>query len=435
MKRYLLLVITLLVYTGDIFCSPVYSGYNEMPSWFYNQSGVVGVSDMNLEKEKALNQAIGRALFMQAVSENLEISSVYELYYHFENGQKNSIDDQKSHSMAEFKAELVDYDYDIVEVYYTDYDEAVVLLNVYHGNDDTLQKNAKFDGAYMFYYDGTIRYPEYGDMLVLNITTPEEEIKSQEWLARTEKSYTTVYSITDGESERVLEKYYSYSKGGDTSEDVVNQNTRHGLWHCFTDTFMQAMSNFMPKKTLISSTNRMISDFQSYNKDSEYSDKVQDLARMTYKTNVFCEVNGLLCDKGNLYVDWNIVEVGMPEEEGQSGGKIYDYEIEGYQAVVGSDYSKAKNESRRIALICAENEIAKTAKFSVKGAATDFTVGDEDEFYTRYCDTTQISTILIMKDVQEIHVEEPELKNGVYSSKIKAVISKSNIIPIKKKRK
>lgn len=406
-----------------------------MPSWFYNQSGVVGVSDMNLEKEKALNQAIGRALFMQAVSENLEISSVYELYYHFENGQKNSLDDQKSHSMAEFKAELVDYDYDIVEVYYTDYDEAVVLLNVYHGNDDTLQKNAKFDGAYMFYYDGTIRYPEYGDMLVLNITTPEEEIKSQEWLARTEKSYTTVYSTTDGESERVLEKYYSYSKGGDTSEDVVNQNTRHGLWHCFTDTFMQAMSNFMPKKTLISSTNRMISDFQSYNKDSEYSDKVQDLARMTYKTNVFCEVNGLLCDKGNLYVDWNIVEVGMPEEEGQSGGKIYDYEIEGYQAVVGSDYSKAKNESRRIALICAENEIAKTAKFSVKGAATDFTVGDEDEFYTRYCDTTQISTILIMKDVQEIHVEEPELKNGVYSSKIKAVISKSNIIPIKKKRK
>ena len=157
MRRYLLLVITLLAYTGDIFCSPVYSGYNEMPSWFYNQSGVVGVSDMNLEKEKALNQAVMRALFMQAVSENLEISSVYELYYHFENGKKNSIDDQKSHSMAEFKAELVDYDYDILEVYYTDYDEAVVLLNVYHGNDDTVQKNAKFEGAYMFYYDGTIR--------------------------------------------------------------------------------------------------------------------------------------------------------------------------------------------------------------------------------------------------------------------------------------
>ena len=272
-------------------------------------------------------------------------------------------------------------------------------------------------------------------MLMLNITTPEEEIKSQEWLARTEKGYTTVYSTTDGESERVLEKYYSYDKCGDASEDVVNQNTRHGLWHCFTDTFMQAMSNFMPKKTLISSTNRMISDFQSYNKDSEYSDKVQDLARMTYKTNVFCEINGLLCDKGNLYVDWNIVEVGMPEEEGQNDGKIYNYEIEGYQAVVGSDYSKAKNESRRIALICAENEIAKTAKFSAKGAVTDFTMGDEYEFYTRYCDTTQISTILIMNNVQEVVVEEPVLKNGVYSSKIKAVISKNNIIPVKKKRK
>ena len=184
----------------------------------------------------------------------------------------------------------------------------------------------------------------------------------------------------------------------------------------------------------MSSTNRMISDFQNLNQDAEYSDKVQDLARMTYKTNVFCDINGVASEKGDLYVDWSIVEAGMPEEN-TDDGRMYNYEIEGYQAVVGSDYSKAKNESRRIALICAANEIAKMAKFNVSGAATDFTIGDEDEFYTRYCDTTQISTMLIMKGVEEIRVVEPELKNGVFCSKIKARVNRNNVYQLNKKRK
>ena len=58
---------------------------------------------------------------------------------------------------------------------------------------------------------------------------------------------------------------------------------------------------------------------------------------------------------------------------------------------------------------------------------------ENEDFYQRYCDTTQISTILIMKDVEHIVVDEPELKNGVYCTKIKARVSRDNIVPIKKK--
>ena len=422
-----------MAYTGGILCSPVYADNEDMPSWFYTQDGIIGVSDMDMETEAALNQAIARALFVQAVSESLEISSVYELYYHMENGRRNAIDNQKSHCLAEFKAELADYDYDILDVYYTEYDEAVVLLNVYHGIDDGVQKNAEFNGSYMYYYDGTIRDPEYGDMLSLTITTPDEEVKSSQWLAMTANRSTTVYSTTDDKKVRLLEKYYVYGKGGDTSKNAVNQNTRHGLWHCFLDTFMQAMSNFIPRKTIISSTNRMISDFQSLNEDAEYSDKVQDLARLTFKTNVFCDITSLLCDKLNLYIDWNITEAGLADNTQPEDGQSYNYEIEGYQAVVGSENSKAKNESERIALITAENEIAKMAKFKASGAVNDFSMMENDDFYQRYCDTTQISTILIMNNVERVVVDEPELKNGVYCTKIMARVLRDNIVPIKKK--
>ena len=433
MRQLFVLLTFIIAYTGGFFCSPVYADNGDMPSWFYSQEGVIGVSDMDMEPEAALNLAITRALFVQAVSEGLEISSVYELYYHMESGNRNAIDNQKSHCLAEFKAELVDYDYDVLDVFYTEYDEAVVLLNVYHGNDDGVQKNAEFKGSYMYYFDGTINDPEYGDMLSLTINTHDEEVKSSQWLAMTANSSTTVFSTTDDNKVRLLEKYYVYGQGGDTPKNTVNQNTKHGLWHCFSDTFMQAMSNFIPRKAIISSTNRMISDFQSLNEDAEYNDKVQDLARLTFKTNVFCDIVSLSCDKLNIYIDWKITEAGLADNSQPDDGKSYNYEIEGYQAVVGSDFSKAKNESERIAFITAENEIAKMAKFKARGAVNDFSMMENEDFYQRYCDTTQISTILIMKDVEHIVVDEPELKNGVYCTKIKARVSRDNIVPIKKK--
>ena len=434
MKKFLLILLTLLAYTGDMFCSPVYAGDTELPSWFYHPSGVIGVSDMNLDKEVAVNQAIIRALFVQAVSENVSVSSVYELYYHVENGRRNSIDNQKSHSIAEFEAELLDYDYDVMEVFYTEYNEAVVMLNVNHGQNDGIKKNAKFTGSYMYYFDGTIRKPEFGDLLSLKMETPDEEITSLEWNATTELSVKSVFSTINDEQTRIVEKYNYYSNFGEILENAVFQNTRHGIWYCLVDTFIQSLTNFMPSKSLISSTNRTISDYMTKNKYADYNDIVQDLVRLTYKTHVYCDINEMSCKNGYVYVDWSVVEAGLPAENKEKVGQMFDYEIEGYQPVVGTDYSKAKNESRRIALICAQNEIAKMANYKVTGTSIDFTMSDEQDYYTRYCDTTQISTLFMMRDVIENNVEEPGYKDGVYCSKIKAMINTMDIIPIKKKK-
>ena len=222
MKKLLLLVSALLVYTGDSFCSPVYSGDEGMPSWFYVPTGVIGVSDMYLDEEDALNQAIGRALFMQAVSEKLEIASVYELYYHFENGRKNCVDDQKSHCFAEFKADLVDYDYDVLDVYYTEYEEAVVLLNVYHGNDDGVQKNATFSGSYMFYFDGTIRYPEFGDMLNL----------SEDWLShhRHSSSYIDQDILNSVFIDSIRRINRKFNRHTNLYDDDLSGSIIHPIW-------------------------------------------------------------------------------------------------------------------------------------------------------------------------------------------------------------
>jgi len=116
-RKLFVLVILIIAYTGGFLSTPVYADNVELPSWFFTQDGVVGVSDMDMDAEEALKQAIVRALFVQAVSEGVELSSVYELYYHMENGRRDAIDNQKSHCLAEFTAQLTDYDYEVLDVF------------------------------------------------------------------------------------------------------------------------------------------------------------------------------------------------------------------------------------------------------------------------------------------------------------------------------
>ena len=415
-------------YAGNVY-SPAYADYKELPSWFFNPYGVIGVSDMDLDSVTAVNQAVVRAMFMHAISQKLSMSSVYELYYHMENDGNNNIDDQKSHCLAEFETSISGYGYDIIDIGFTKYKEAIVLLNVYNDYDENNEKSANFNGSYMFYFDGTIRNPEYGDTFVLDMSAPGEDINNLKWLSKTEGRYSVQTSTIDSITNNVIERYYSYGAGGSVPKNVVNQNTRHGLWHSIADTFMQAMTNFIPQKATIKSTNRMITDYQSLNQSADYRDKVQDIVRMTFKTDLSCRINGIECENGVMYVDWDVSELNKADAS-ISEHSNYIYESHGYQAVVGYDKSKARNESRRIALISAENEIAKMANFRISEISNDFSISQDNDYYQRYIDTAQISTKLVLKDVQEIVVSEPELKDGVYCSKIKAKINKDCIIPL-----
>ena len=415
-------------YAGNVY-SPAYADYKELPSWFFNPYGVIGVSDMDLDSVTAVNQAVVRAMFMHAISQKLSMSSVYELYYHMENDGNNNIDDQKSHCLAEFETSISGYGYDIIDIGFTKYKEAIVLLNVYNDYDENNEKSANFNGSYMFYFDGTIRNPEYGDTFVLDMSAPGEDINNLKWLSKTEGRYSVQTSTIDSITNNVIERYYSYGAGGSVPKNVVNQNTRHGLWHSIADTFMQAMTNFIPQKATIKSTNRMITDYQSLNQSADYRDKVQDIVRMTFKTDLSCRINGIECENGVMYVDWDVSELNKADVS-FSEQSNYIYESHGYQAVVGYDKSKARNESRRIALISAENEIAKMANFRISEISNDFSISQDNDYYQRYTDTAQISTKLVLKDVQEIVVSEPELKDGVYCSKIKAKINKDCIIPL-----
>lgn len=415
--------------------SSVYAVGNDLPAWFFNPTGPIGVSDMYMQEDEALNQAIVRALFMYMVSEKMNLMSVYELYYHNEVvGDKNSVNEQQSHCMAAFNTKNQYLKYEIAELFYTEYDEAVVMLNVIQGSKKDRMKEARCEGEYMYYFDGAKKYPEYGDRISIVVNTPDEFVEHEEWLTKTERNIAWVYSTTDTVTNRIPEKWLYYKNGGATTSIAVSQNTRHGLWHAITDTFMQSLSNFTPRKTLLGSTNANASGISGYKDDMDYRNKVQDLTRLVFKAELSCNIVSMSIDNGVLYADWNLAETGQSGIKPQGSGNTYSYESAGYQGNIASEPSKSKNEAKRIALMFAKNEIARMAKANVASIADDFAISEEAAFYMKYCDSTQMSTNMLLIDAEDVLLEEPTLVDGFYRVRMESRINNKNVIPFIKKK-
>lgn len=434
MFKSLLLFVTLFTtaYTGGL-KPPVCAEYEGLPAWFFNPQGYIGISDMDLDSETALNQAVNRALFLKAASDNMELMSVYELYYHMEhNGDYNSTNKQQSHSMASIRASLNTYAYDIIDYYITKYGEVIVLLNVFDDLSDNEPRNATFSGDYMYYYDGIDDDPDFGDIMTLTMDTPNESLTQLVWQSKTDRSRVMSYSTTENEKTRILEKIHIYDDGGSTTESAVYQNTRHGLWHSLIDTFVQALSNFTPQKTLICSANMNESDIYGEKDDLDYHNKVQDMVRLVYKTHVSCKIEAISISDNNLNADWGITEINKTEFLPTYSEISYSYEAEAYQGVIGSNYSKAKNEARKIASVTSKNEMAKMASYNINSISDDFTISEDDDYLLKYYDKSSISTAMIMYDVEEKVIEKPVLVNGYYKAKVKTRVHKDRIIPLKR---
>ena len=421
-----------MAYTGGLNGSSAYAD-DVLPAWFFNPTGPIGVSDPELNEDEALHQAVVRALFMCSISENLNLMSVYELYYHNDMKDDGELSTkQQSHCMAAFNTQLNKYSYEIAEVFYTEYNEAIVMLNMLNNAPDYMLRNADFEGDYLFYFDGA-HSPDYGDMLTITMNAPDEYMEKNEWLAKTERSRVWVYSTTDSVQARLLDNGNNYIVGGATTKNALSQNTGHGLWHAISDTYMQALSNFTPRKVLLGSTNMMNTNIYGYKGEMDYRNKVQDMTRLVFKSKVSCKINSISIEKGILKADWSIYEVGCQDKNNIDGSDVYSYETESYQGIVDAEQSKTKNEAKRLALMFAKKELARMSLSNISTLKDNFSLIEEDAFYSKFCDSTQSSTNMILMDVEEITVEGPEIVNGYYHVKMKARVDKNNIRPFIKR--
>ena len=109
-----------------------------------------------------------------------------------------------------------------------------------------------------------------------------------------------------------------------------------------------------------------------------------------------------------------------------SDDACYRYTAIGCQQVVNNNYAKAMNESRKIANVKAENELAKMLEIAVSKAMTRMT--EENGVYKDfYIDTMLVSTSKVIKGMKTICQSKTELVDNVYVTNVTKEISIDNI--------
>ena len=270
------------------------------PFLYKNHYLCLGISDSNEDREQSFQQAVKRALAFYAFSQEIELSSLYELYYMSSNATY-SVDNQKSHWMAELKSSVSNYSYNVKEVYRTKYNETIVLLEVQ--NDEKQNNTISVTSSLMYYFDGINTKMEYGEKQVVNILS-HEDINILEWISTVDNTGTKKLSCNNKLKTKIKPYSYSYNDYGTITDDMLFSDNKYGLWNSFVDTFFQAISDFKSDNSLIKSTNRQITT----EVNGSFEDKNQDIIRSVIKTRVSCFLVGISLKNNMFYASWEVKE-------------------------------------------------------------------------------------------------------------------------------
>lgn len=287
--------------TGET-SSPV-SSHDDLPTWFF-KCGLknIGISDPNLEEDVAYNQAVKRALAFYAIRQKMELSSVYEYYYN-DNHLNGNYNNQKSHWIAEFEAELENFSYEVEKVFRTKYNETIVSIRV---KDDNTSDDRKVDvkGSFMYHYDYINDKSEYGEKQLLSISSDDEYVEEIFWMSTIDKNDIVKVTYINELPFKLKHSVNVYNDYGYVNDDMVFVENKYGLWDCYMDSFMQAISNFEPEGIVLKNSTRQITQETNGN----YSDKSQDIMRRVIKSKVSCSLKSISLKNNVIYLDWEVVE-------------------------------------------------------------------------------------------------------------------------------
>ena len=288
--------------TGEI-SSPV-SSHNELPAWFLNCEYVnIGISDPTTDTVVAYSQAVKRALAFYAIKQKMELSSVYEYYYN-NNKLNDNYNNQKSHWIAEFETQLEKFSYEVENVFRTKYNETIVSIKVI--KDKTSGEMLDVKGSFMYHYDYINDKSEYGEKQMLSISSDDDDDNVGEifWMSTIDRSNVVKTTYINELSFKLKRTINIYGDIGLVNDNMVFVENKYGLWDCYIDSFLQAVSNFEPEGIVLKNSTRQITQ----ENNGDYRDKSQDIMRRVMKTGVSCSLKSLSFKNGMLYADWEIVE-------------------------------------------------------------------------------------------------------------------------------
>lgn len=275
----------------------------ELPAWFMEcESGNVGISDPNLDSIVAYNQAVERALAFYAINQKMKVSSVYEYYYNNDN-LKDSYANQKSHWIAEFETSMENFSYEVEKVFRTKYNEIIVSIKV---NEDKTSDNELFvKGSFMYHYDYIDGKMEYGEKQLLSISANDNDFEKLSWVSTIDNSIVVKKTYINELPFKLKRTVNVFNECGNVDGDMPFVENKYGLWDCYIDTFLQAISNFESENIVLKNSTRQI----THETNGDFGDKSQDIIRRVIKSDISCSLKSISLKNNMFYANWEVVEI------------------------------------------------------------------------------------------------------------------------------
>ncbi len=286
--------------TGDN--SPV-SSHCELPSWFLQcDNSAIGISDPNIDSIIAYHQAVERAFAFYAINQKMKLSSVYEYYYNNDNLNHN-YNNQKSHWIAEFETKLKHFSYEVENVFRTKYNEIIVSLKI--SEEKTSDNELDVKGSFMYHYDYINEKIEYGEKQLLSILINDDSFENIFWESTIDNNNILKKTYINELPFRLRQSVNVYEEFGNVDENMLFVENKYGLWDCYVDTFLQAISNFESENIVLKNSTRQI----THETNGDFGDKSQDIIRRLIKTEISCSLRSLTLKNNMFYAKWEIIEI------------------------------------------------------------------------------------------------------------------------------
>jgi hypothetical protein len=275
----------------------------ELPEWFFapgehatSDRFFIGISNPGMDSVRAVNLAKSRAEALCVLSEKMQVDNVSDNFMvsREHNGKQSQYLDftRLSRGMV-----LKNVDFILDEVFYTKYEEAIVLVSL-HPSRNKAKEKMKVNGELM----QLAREDDYGMentvFCKLDIKTylsdGKQDTVSSEYIYKGRDRKFNLYTLFQGDSIDFPVHPYRYVSSCDTINSdsyVVHNSLSTGLWNSFINTLFSNVSYY--NKNLKSSVK------SSYD---NYSLKSQGIVRTVSRNYLSYSLNRIIIDENEMAI-------------------------------------------------------------------------------------------------------------------------------------
>jgi hypothetical protein len=145
----------------------------------------------------------------------------------------------------------------------------------------------------------------YGEKQLLSISANDNDFEKLSWVSTIDNDIVVKKTYINELPFKLKHTINMFEECGNVDGDMPFVENKYGLWDCYIDTFLQAISNFEAENIVLKNSTRQI----THETNGDFGDKSQDIIRRVIKSDISCSLKSISLKNNMFYANWEVVEI------------------------------------------------------------------------------------------------------------------------------